>query len=93
MKRNIAFQTIIFRRTKYLVERVERSENDGLDIRFILHSPSGRTFWVVPSKGRPDRLIALSRFTHFSPFRPSPFSGIWFAVANDGTLAFAAPDA
>ena len=39
-----------------------------------------------------DRLVAIAPMTHFSPYRPTPFGGMWFAVEG-GTLVIAAPDA
>ena len=79
-------------RTKYLVERVREGESDLLPIRFVLHDPRGRSYLVVPSRQRPDRLIAISRITHCTPYRPTPFGGVFFAV-EDGKLVIAAADA
>jgi len=45
-----------------------------------------------PSSRLPGRHRPYDRMTHFSPYRPTPFGGVWFAV-EDGTLAIAAPDA
>ena len=53
---------------------------------------TSRTYLLVPDTRRPDRLVAIARMTHFSPYRPTPFGGMWFAVEG-GTLVIAAPDA
>ena len=86
------FQTIRVRRSKYRVERVKESDTDLLPVRFVLHDPRGRTYLLIPSRHRPDRLTAISRITHFAPYQPTPFGGMWFAV-EDGKLVIAPPDA
>jgi hypothetical protein len=85
-------QTITVRRVSYLVEPVKDPHAHLIPVHFVLHDPRGRCFLVVPSKQRPDRLIALSRFTHFAPYRPTPFGGMWFTVEN-GKLVIAPADA
>ena len=42
----------------------------------------------MPATRRPDRLVAIARITHFSPYRPTPFGGVWFTV-EDGKLVIA----
>jgi hypothetical protein len=37
-------------------------------------------------------LLPSPPMTHFSPYRPTPFGGMWFAVEG-GTLVIGAPDA
>ena len=76
----------------YLVERIKESAADLLPVRFVLHGPRGRRYLLVPASRRPDRLFAIARITHFSPYRPTPFGGVWFAVEG-GELVIAAPDA
>ena len=85
-------KTIQFGRTAYRVERVKESETHLLRVRFVLHSPRGRRYLLVPASRRPDRLFAIARITHFSPYRPTPFGGVWFAVEG-GKLVIAVPDA
>ena len=48
---------------------------------------------LVPASRRPDRLVALARMTHFSPYRTTPFIGLWFAEGEDGKLVIAPADA
>ena len=88
----MTLNTIRFRRTTYRVERIKEPHAHLIPVHFVLHDPRGRTYLVVPSRQRPDRLIAISRITHFSPYRPTPFGGVWFTV-EDGKLVIAAPDA
>ena len=84
--------TIRFGRTTYRVERVKESEAHPLCVRFVLHSPRGRRYLLVADRRRHDRLVAIAPMTHFSPYRPTPFGGMWFAVEG-GALVIAAPDA
>ena len=84
--------TITFRRTTYLVEKIKDSDAHLLPVRFVLHGPRGRRYLLVPASRRPDRLFAIARITHFSPYRPTPFDGVWFTV-EDWKLVIAAPDA
>ena len=84
--------TITFRRTTYLVEKIKDSDAHLLPVRFVLHGPRGRRYLLVPDRGRRDRLVAIARLTHFSPYRPTPFGGVWLAVEG-GRLVIAAPDA
>ena len=86
-------ETITVRRVKYVVERVRRSESDLFPIRFMLHRPGGRPYWVVPSRERPDRLVAICSITSFGPYRHPPFPGTWFAEGDDGELVIAPADA
>jgi len=60
-------------------------------VRRVL-DPRGRCYLLVPATRRPDRLVAIAQITHFSPYRPTPFAGMWFAVEG-GKLVIAAPDA
>ena len=83
--------TIRFGRTTYLVERVKEPHAHLIPVHFVLHDPRGRSYLLVPATRRPDRLVAIARITHFSPYRP-PFAGMWFAVEG-GKLVIAAPDA
>ena len=76
----------------YLVEQIKDPHAHLIPVYFVLHDPRGRSYLVVPSRQRPDRLIAISRLTHFAPYRPTPFSGVFFAV-EDGKLGLAALDA
>jgi hypothetical protein len=89
------FQTITVKRVKYLVERFRQSDTDPLPIRFILHSPRGGIYWLVPSAERLDRLVARAPMTAFSPFRlpPRHLIGVWFAEDEDGKLVIAPADA
>ena len=87
------FQTIKVRRVSYLVEPVKDPHAHLIPVYFVLHNPRGRRYLLVPSKERPDRLIGLARMTHFSPYRPTPFCGVFFAVQDDGKLVVAGPDA
>lgn len=84
--------TIRFRRTTYVVERVKEPHAHLIPVHFVLHDPRGRRYLLVPDRRRPDRLVAIARLTHFSPYRPTPFGGVWFAVEGS-TLVIAAPDA
>ena len=84
--------TIRFRRTTYLVERIKEPHAHLIPVHFVLHDPRGRSYLLVPATRRPDRLVAIARITHFSPYRPTPFAGMWFAVEG-GKLVIAAPDA
>ncbi len=84
--------TISFGRTTYRVERVKQPHAHLVPVHFVLHSPSGRRYLLVPDRRRPDRLVAIAPLTHFSPYRPTPFGGVWFAVQG-GTLVIAPPDA
>jgi len=84
--------TIRFGRTTYRVERIKDPDAHLIPIHFVLHSPRGRCYLLVTATRRPDRLVAIARITHFSPYRPTPFAGIWFAV-EDGKLVIAATDA
>jgi hypothetical protein len=86
-------ETIRFGRIDYRVERVKESETHLLRVRFVLHSPRGRRYLLVPDRRRPDRLVAIAPITHFAPFRPTPFNGTWFEVEENGTLVVAPPDA
>ena len=86
------FQTITVCRVSYRVERVKDPYAHLIPVHFVLHDPRGRSYLVVPSRQRPDRLIAISRLTHFSPYRPTPFGGVFFAV-EDGKLVIAPLDA
>ena len=85
-------RTLRFRRSTYLVERIKEPHAHLPPVHFVLHDPRGRCYLLVPATRRPDRLVAIARMTHFSPYRPTPFAGIWFAV-EDGKLVIAAPDA
>lgn len=82
--------TIRFRRTTYVVERIK--EPHLIPVHFVLHSPRGRRYLLVPDRRRPDRLVAIARLTHFSPYRATPFGGVWFAVEG-GTPVIAELDA
>jgi hypothetical protein len=84
--------TISFRRTTYRVERIKEPHAHLIPVHFVLHSPRGRRYLLVPDRRRPDRLVAISRLTHFSSYRPTLFGGVWFTV-EDGTLVIAGPDA
>jgi|SRR2546422_8701359 hypothetical protein len=84
--------TIRFGRTTYFVTRVKQPDAHLIPVHFVLHSPRGRRYLLVPTSRRPDRLVAIAPITHFSPYRPTPFGGMWFAVEG-GTLVIAAPDA
>ena len=84
--------TISFGRTTYRVERVKEPHAHLVAVHFVLHSPRGRCYLLVPDRRRRDRLVAIARLTHFSPYRPTPFGGVWFAVEG-GKLVIAAPDA
>lgn len=84
--------TIQFGRTTYRVERVKEPHAHLIPVHFVLHGPRGRRYLLVPDRRRRDRLVAISRLTHFSPHRPTPFGGVWFAVEN-GRVMIAAPDA
>ena len=84
--------TITFRRTTYLVEKIKDSDAHLLPVRFVLHSPRGRRYLLVRASRRPDRLFAIAPMTHFSRYRPTPFGGVWFTV-EDGKLVIAGPDA
>ena len=84
--------TIRFKRTTYLVERIRASDAQLLAVRFVLHDPRGRRYLLVPDTRRPDRLVAIARMTHVSPYRRTPFADLWFK-AEDGRLVIAAPDA
>ena len=84
--------TITFRRTTYLVERIKEPHAHLIPVYFVLHDPRGRCYLLVPDRRRRDRLVAIARLTHFSPYRPTPFGGVWFAVEDD-KLVIAAPDA
>ena len=84
--------TISLRRTTYRVERVKEPHAHLIPVHFVLHGPRGRRYLLVPDRHRRDRLVAIARLTHFSPYRPTPFGGVWFAVEG-GTLVNAAPDA
>ena len=75
----------------YLVERIKDPHAHLIPVHFVLHDPRGRSYLLVPATRRPDRLVAIARITHFSPYRPTPFAGIWFAVEG-GKLVIAAPD-
>lgn len=83
--------TFKFRRTTYRVERLADSDNYLLPIRFILYSPRGRRYLLIPDRRRADRLVAITAMTHVSPYRPTPFGAIWFAV-EDGRLVVAPQD-
>ena len=84
--------TIRFRRTTYLVERIKEPHAHLIAVHFVLHDPRGRRYLLVPTTRRPDRLFAIAPITHFSSYRPTPFDGVWFTV-EDGKLMIAAPDA
>ena len=84
--------TIRFNRTTYLVEPIKEPHAHLIPVHFVLHDPRGRCYLLVPDTRRSDRLVAIARMTHFSPYRPTPFGGVWFAV-EDGKLVIAAPDA
>jgi len=84
--------TISFGRTTYRVERVKEPHAHLIPVHFVLHSPRGRRYLLVPDRRRPDRLVAISCLTHFSSYRLTPFGGVWFTVEH-GRLDIAAPDA
>jgi len=63
-----------------------------IPVHFVLRDPRGRRYLLVPASRRPDRLFAIAPITHFSPYRPTPFDGVWFTV-EDGRLVIASPDA
>ena len=84
--------TISFGRTTYRVERIKEPHAHLIPVRFVLHGPRGRRYVLIPDSRRPDRLVAHAPITHFSPYRPTPFGRMWFAVA-DGKLVIASPDA
>ena len=88
-------QTITVRRVSYRVERVASPEAFLLPVHFVLHSPRGRRYLLIPSKDRPDRLVARAPITHFSPFRLPPASliRILFAEDEQGNLVIAPHDA
>ncbi len=87
------FQTITVCRVTYRVQRVTNPEAFLLPVRFLLHSPRGRRYLLIPSKERPDRLVGIAPLTHFSLPRMEPFIGVFFAVTDDGRLVIAPPDA
>ena len=84
--------TIRFGRTTYLVERVKEPHAHLIPVHFVLHDPRGRSYLLVPATRRPDRLVAIARITHFAPYRPTPFGGVWFTM-EDGKLVIAPADA
>ena len=63
--------TITVRKVTYRVRRVTDPEAFLL-MKFVLHSPRGRCYLLMPSKDRPDRLVARAPMTHFSPPRLPP---------------------
>ena len=84
--------TIRFRGATYRVERVKEPHAHLIPVHFVLHSPRGRCYLLVPDRRRRDRLVAIARMTHVSPYRPTPFGAMWFAV-EDGKLVIAPLDA
>ena len=74
------------------MERIKDPHAHLTPVHFVLHSPRKRRYLLVPDRHRRDRLVAIARLTHFSPCRPTPFGGVWFAVEG-GTLVIAASDA
>ena len=84
--------TIQFGRTTYRVERIKEPHAHLIPVHFVLHSPRGRRYLLVPDRRRLDRLVAIAPLTHFSPYRPTPSGGVWFTVEG-GKLIIAAPDA
>jgi hypothetical protein len=74
------------------VERIKECDAHLIPVRFVLHGPRGRRYLLVPDRRRSDRLVAIARLTHFSPYRPTPFGGVWFAVEG-GKLVIAPADA
>ena len=76
----------------YLVERIKDPHAHLIPVHFVLHDPRGRCYLLVADRRRHDRLVAIAPITHFSPYRPTPFGGMWFAVEG-GKLVIAVPDA
>ena len=74
------------------MERIKESDAHLIPVRFVLHGPRGRRYLLVPDTRRPDRLVAIARMTHVSPYRRTPFADLWFK-AEDGKLVIAPPDA
>ena len=74
----------------YLVERIKDPHAHLIPVHFVLHDPRGRCYLLVPAtRRRRDRLVAIARLTHFTPYRPTPFGGVWFAV--EGSKLVIAP--
>ncbi len=86
-------ETIKVRRIEYRVERVKEPHAHLIPVHFVLHSPRGRRYLLVPDRRRHDRLVAIAPMTHFSRYRPTPFGGVWFMVTDDGKLVVAPADA
>jgi hypothetical protein len=88
-------ETITVRRVTYRVQRVADPEALLLPVKFVLHDPRGRSWLLIPSKDRPDRLVARAPMTHFSSFRLPPTSliRVLFAEDEDGKLVIAPHDA
>ena len=71
------FDTITVRGTDHLVEQVKAYAH-VIPVHFVLHDSRGRSYLVVPSRERPDLLVALPRITHFAPYRPTPVADVSF---------------
>ncbi len=88
-------ETITVRNVRYRVERIANPEWFLLPVRFVLHDPRGRRWLLMLSKERPDRLLACTPISHFSPFRllPTSLLGVAFAEDEEGNLVIAPHDA
>ncbi len=86
-------ETITICNVTYRVQRVASPEAFLLPVHFVLHSPRGRRYLLIPSKERPDRLVGIAPLTHFSPPRMPPFIGVFFAITDEGKLVIAPADA
>ena len=82
--------TITFRRTTYLVEKIKDSDAHLLPVRFVLHGPRGRRYLLVPASRRPDRLFAIAPITHFSRIAPHPSRacGSWSRILSARKQAY-----